>query len=75
MRESKGYWTKDKLIRAIKAVNIQGFGFTCSVYNYRHARLRKLIREMDKAGLVKVKRNNDQFIVRLTDGRFNRPTK
>nr|DAR80743.1 MAG TPA: hypothetical protein [Caudoviricetes sp.] len=75
MRESKGRWTKDKLIRTIKAVNIQGFDFTCNIYNYRHARLRKLIREMNKAGLVKVKRNIDQFIVRLTDGRFNRPTK
>lgn len=75
MRESKGYWTKEKLIRTIKAVNSQGFDFTCSIYKYRHARLRKLVREMDKAGLVKVKRNIDQFIVRLTDGRFSRPTK
>ena len=75
MRESKGYWAKDKLIRTIKAVNIQGFDFTCSVYKYGHARLRKLVREMDKAGLVKVKRNNDQIIVRLNNDRFNRPTK
>lgn len=68
MRESKGRRTKEKLVRTIKAVNIQGFDFTCSIYKYRHARLRKLVREMDKAGLVKVKRNNDQIIVRLTDG-------
>lgn len=68
MRESKGRWTKEKLVRTIKAVNIQGFEFTCSIYKYRHARLRKLVKEMRKAGLVKVAYNDDQIIVRLTDG-------
>mgnify|MGYP000854299218 CR=1 FL=1 len=68
MRESKGHWTKDKLVRTIKSVNIQGFDFTCSIYKYRHARLRKLVKEMRKAGLVKVTYNDDQIIVRLTDG-------
>lgn len=68
MRESKGRWTKEKLVRTIKAVNIQGFEFTCSIYKYRHARLRKLVKEMRKAGLVKVTYNDDQIIVRLTDG-------
>lgn len=68
MRESKGRWTKEKLVRTIKTVNIQGFDFTCSIYKYRHARLRKLVKEMRKAGLVKVAYNDDQIIVRLTDG-------
>lgn len=67
MRESKGRWTKEKLVRTIKAVNIQGFEFTCSIYKYRHARLRKLVKEMRKAGLVKVAYNDDQIIVRLTN--------
>ena len=57
--------TPEKVLKIIEAKNKQGFDFTVNYYSYRDIKLRQVVKQLTKQGLVNVKRNKDMFIVNL----------
>lgn len=57
--------TSEKVLKIIEAKNRQGFDFTVNYYSYRDMKLRQVVKQLTKQGLVNVKRNKDLFIVNL----------
>lgn len=57
--------TSEKVLKIIEAKNRQGFNFTVNYYSYRNMKLRQVVKQLTKQGLVNVKRNKDLFIVNL----------
>lgn len=57
--------TPEKVLKIIEAKNKQGFDLTVNYYSYRDIKLRQVVKQLTKQGLVNVKRNKDMFIVNL----------
>jgi len=57
--------TPEKVLKIIEVKNKQGFDFTVNYYSYRDMKLRQVVKQLTKQGLVNVKRNKDLFIVNL----------
>ena len=57
--------TPEKVLKIIEVKNRQGFGFIVDYYSYCAMKLRQVVKQLTKQGLVNVKRNKDLFIVNL----------
>ena len=57
--------TSEKVLKIIEAKSRQGFDFTVDYYSYRDMKLRQVVKQLTKQGLVNVKRNKGLFIVNL----------
>lgn len=55
--------TPEKVLKIIEAKNGQGFDFAVNYYSYRDMKLRQVVKQLTKQGLVNVKRNKDLFVV------------